>query len=368
VNCPIPNARGTCRPEGTGANGVLILGEAMGDQEVIEGLPFRPSGQSGAVLERSIKRIGTSREQYVLWNAVPVQPPKNKLSGASYETAAVEWGRTMLEEVIDKYRPRVILALGATAVRQTTGMCGPKMSMNLLTGYVLPPLKPSYPPVVACFHPAYLRRGKMSHFGVLMRCLRLALRVAQGLNQLVLPPVNDPPPGYILHPTEAQAQEFEYEVRHQPEEGFLAYDIETYYSTEEDEAEEHDSKEIRSIQFSLRPDSGIFMPWREPYTESARRILASETCKGGWNNWRFDDPAIRATGIEINGKIIDLMWAWHHWQPDLPRKLQFAAAMQGSRIHEPSHSWPFAWKHLDSQSPQFYGIVDVAILQWMINY
>lgn len=354
---------------------MLLLGEAMGESEVKDGLPFRPWGQSGAVLERAITRIGCTREQFVLWNSVPVQPPNNKLSKTRYEAAAIEWGRTQLEEIIDRYKPRCILALGAVPIRQTTGMCGDKMGVNLLAGYILSPLKPSYPPVVASFHPAYLRRGKMGHLGCLMRALRLALRVAQGTAKLQLPPVNDPPPGYILHPTEAQAQDFLKQVQdltssggHQPVKGCLAYDIETYYSTEEDEAEEHDAKDIRSIQFSLSHGNGIFIAWREPYIEMAKRALATGIRKIGWNNWRFDNPALRAASCSIEGENIDLMWAWHHWQPDLPRKLQFAAAHMGQRIHEPSHSWPWPWKALDKQAPQFYGIVDVDVLQWMVNY
>jgi hypothetical protein len=210
--------------------------------------------------------------------------------------------------------------------------------------------------------------------GVLMRCIRLALKVASGTVKLQLPPTLDPPSGYITHPTQAQAEEFLYQVRdqislngHQPEKGYLAYDIETYYSTEEEDAEER-AGELRSIQFSLAPNTGIFMPWRHPFTEIAGSILATSIRKLGWNNWRFDDPALRATGASINGQLIDLMWAWHHWQPDLPRKLQFASAMMGPRIHEPSHVWPWPWKHLDRQNPAFYGIVDVDVLQWMINY
>jgi uracil-DNA glycosylase family 4 len=375
VGCPVPNARGSCRPEGTGANGVLLLGEALGETEVMEGLPFRPSGQAGAVLERAIRKIGTLREQYVVWNSVPVQPPHNKLSKTPYESAAIEWGREMLEEVIDRYKPRCILALGAIPTRQTTGMCGDKMSISHLCGYVLPPIKPTYPPVVATYHPAYLRRGAMSHMGVLMRSLRLALRVASGQVKVQVPPILDPPTGYVLHPTLEQAEDFLNQVLdltfhggHQPKEGYLAYDIETYYSTDEEEAEEHDAKDIKSIQFSLSPQSGIFMPWREPFISVAKQILSSGSRKVNWNGWRFDDPALRATGCQINGQIIDLMWAWHHWQPDLPRKLQFAAAHMGPRIHEPSHSWAYPWKHISAQNERFYGIVDVDVLQWMVNY
>lgn len=371
--CPIPGAWGVLRPEGSGANGVMILGEAMGEQEAKDSLPFRPSGDAGSVLERAIRRIGTDREQYVLWNVLPTHPPGNNIN-APWLPAAIEWGRSYFEEQLDRYKPRAILALGNTAVRAATGLCGRHLGVTHLTGYVLPGLKPSYPPVVACFHPAFLRRGKMSLLSVLMRTLRLAIQVAREQRQPFLPPTDNPPPGYILAPTEADALEFARRAEDiNPEKGFLAYDLETNYSTNEDEAEEQevsaaDFNTIRSIQFSYAPGSGIFMPWRQPYVDIARRLLATPHPKLSWNGWRFDNPLLRDNECVLGGRNLDLMWAWHHAQPDIPRGLQFAAAMQGQNIYSPTASWPWPWKHLDSLLPAFYGIVDVDVLQWMVSY
>lgn len=362
--CPIPGARGSLKPEGTGSCGVLILGEASGLDELADGLPFRPHGQSGAVLERAIRRIGATREMFVLWNVLPCHPPGNFIS-PKWEAAAIEWGREQLEEQLERFKPRVILALGNTAVRATTGLTGRHLGVHHLSGYLLPPLHNHYPPIVAAFHPAYLRRGKMGYFSVLMRCLRLAMLVAREGRQPTPPPLDPAPPGYQLSPTEQEAKEFVRLV--EDGEGWLAYDIETPYSTEEENAEE-EAGAINSIQFSLSPNSGIFFPWREPFIEVARTILASSIKKAGWNNWRFDDPRLRENECTINGENHDLMWAWHSWQPDLPRGLQFAASMQGPSISSPTHSWPWPWKALDAQAPRFYGVVDCAVLSWMLTY
>jgi uracil-DNA glycosylase family 4 len=367
MDCPIPGARGTLKADGEGSAGVMLLGEAMGDEEVKDSLPFRPSGQAGSVLERAIRKIGTRREMYSVWNALPCQPPFNKID-KKWLSSAIEWGRESLEEQIDRFKPRCIVALGNTAIRAATGLSGDKLTVSHLAGYVLPGAKSYYPPVVASFHPAYLRRGKMSHMGVLMRTLLIALEVARDSASASTPPYDNPPTGYILAPTEAQALDFSYQVEHQPPEGYLAYDIETYYSTNEEDAEEHDDKAIKSIQFSLAPGTGIFMPWHDSFTEIAKRILSLEGRKVGWNNWRFDDPALRAAGVRICGKIHDLMWMWHHYQPDLPRGLQFACAMQGPEVWRPTHRWPWPWKNLDKVSPAFYGIVDVDCLQWLLTY
>lgn len=356
-------SRNIVDPQGTGANGVLIVGEAPGEMEDDHGIPFHPYAQSGSILERSIRRIGMNREQFVITNVVPSRPPNNWLEGAPYAAEAISWGKPYLEAVIAQFRPRAILALGAVATRALTGLAGPKLGISHLCGYVVSSL--FGPPVIPCFHPAFLRRGKMSHTSVLMRCLRLAVQTSYNRIAAELPSPTDSP--YIMRPSPGDAEGF-LDIASRAGDNWLAYDIETYYSNAEEEAEEHDAKDIRSIQFSLAPGTGIFMPWRDPYIEIAKRTLALPVRKAGWNNWRFDDPALRAAGATINGEVHDLMWAWHHSQPDLPRGLQFASAMQGPNITQPTHVWKYPWKHMSEQSPEFYGIVDVDVLQWLLNY
>lgn len=360
--CPIPGATGTLEPEGTGSIGVLLLGEAMGDEEVEDGLPFRPWGQAGSVLQRAIRRAGMTREEFVLWNVVPAHPPKNYLDGAPWEAAAISWGLPYLEAVIEKFKPRCIVALGNIATRVSTGLTGDKLGVSYLTGYVLPSRFGI--PVVPCFHPSFLRRGKMSHFGVLLRALRLAVQVAQEGSQPTTPTPEAPPPGYRMTPTEDIARGY-VDAARSGAWSYLAYDIETPYSNKEDEAEEH-AGNIISIQFSLSPGTGIYLPWRLPFIDIAKAALATRIPKLSWNGWRFDDPRLRAEGCTIEGLSHDLMWAWHHTQPDIPRNLQFAAAHQGLNIYDPATRWPWPWKHLDSAHPQFYGIVDVDVLQWMV--
>jgi uracil-DNA glycosylase family 4 len=355
--CPIPGARGFSRIEGTGSNGVLILGEAMGEQELNDGgYPFRPWAPAGSVLERAIRRAGWSRESFLIWNAIPTHPPGNNLKG-SWLSEALAWGRWHLEQVIAKYHPRAILALGNIAAHMAIGKAGDGFNIGLIEGYPFP--SPLGPVVVPSFHPSFLRRGEMSHFGCLLRDIGLAADIARE-GRLPSTPPEKPPEGYVTNPSPADAEGFfcfllDGAYPDRP----IAYDIETPYSrseTEEEaeEAESESDNRIESIQFSLAPGSGIFLPWREPYTAIARKVLALPNPKLGWNNWRFDDPRLRANGVSICGPNHDLMWAWHHLQPDLPRGLQFAAGKL---------DWPYAWKHLAASRPEFYGITDVDVLQ-----
>lgn len=350
--CPIPGARGFQQISGKGSTGVLILGEAMGEQEADESRGFVEWAPAGSVLERAIRRVGMSREQFLLWNVVPTQPPKNWLEGAPWELEAVAWGRTFLDEIVATHKPKVILALGGVATRATTGLAGDKLGVSSLAGFLLPSHYENVP-VIPCFHPSFMRRGKMSHFGVLLRAIRLATVVAHEGRQPQLPPLTSPPAGYKMFPDETEALEFEREAS---EARVIAYDIETPYS-DDDAAEEAEGEQtIKSVQFSLGPETGIFFPWREPFNSVARRILSNRRPKLGWNNWRFDDPVLQSNGCGIGGEIHDLMWAWHHLNPDLPRGLQFAAAQSG---------WPWPWKHYHASDQQFYGIVDVDVLHFL---
>jgi uracil-DNA glycosylase family 4 len=342
------------QPQGTGANGVLILGEAPGEKEDWIGYPFYEGAPAGAVLERAIRRVGTERQSFVLTNTVPYRPPNNWLEGAPWRHEAVAVTEPILAATIDKFKPRAILALGGVATVATTGLAGDKLGVSSLTGFVMPSRYNI--PVVPCFHPAYLRRGKMSHLGVLMRCIKLAIAVAKGDVLLVEPPTENPPLGWTMWPEEADALAFEKEVA---DARYLAYDIETPWSTEEDSAEEAEGEQrIESIQFASRYGRAIFFPWRDPFIAPAKRLLNSNVSKLSWNGWRFDDPVLRANGCDIRGSSHDLMWAWHHLWPDLPRGLQFAAAQQG---------WAWPWKHLSNLNERFYGLVDVDVLQWMVQ-
>lgn len=378
-NCPIPGATSWCDPEGTGANGVLILGESCGDAEARDHLPFRPYAPSGSVLERAIKRCGYSRNQFVLFNVCPVQPPHNYLEGAAYEGEAIAWGRELLVEVVAKYRPRCILALGNIPLKAITGLAGEKLSVSHLRGWPVPSLSMFMDvPVVATFHPSFLRRGAMALFSVLMHDLKLAVAVANSrLGQTVkffspilsrdfeythhdMPDLFNPvvPPGYTTFPVERDAWEFLREAE-ADERRPIAYDIETPRSTEvtENDSDELEESEIISIQFANRARNGIFMPWREPFIEISKRIFALRNPKIGANSWRFDDPRLEAQGCRLNGERHDIRWGWHHLQPDLKGALQFIASFYNDGSGMP-------WKHLHQSHPGYYGIADV---DWLIR-
>jgi len=71
--------------------------------------------------------------------------------------------------------------------------------------------------------------------------------------------------------------------------------------------------------------------------------------------WLFDNKVLRAAGeregldLTPRGVIHDTLAMFHHWQPDLPAHLQFAASFV---------QFPFPWKHLAGSHIEFYGCAD----------
>ena len=107
---------------------LMIVGEQPGDQEDVQGLPF--VGPAGEVLNRCLAYAGIDRNKVYLTNAV--KHFKWKRSGKTRlhqkpSGAEMHACRPWLEAEIEKIKPKVILALGATAATSVLGRL-PKIS------------------------------------------------------------------------------------------------------------------------------------------------------------------------------------------------------------------------------------------------
>jgi len=191
IHCVLlPAGSDFSQPEGTGRLGVGIIGEASGEMEARDGLPFRGYAPSGSVLERTLRRLGLARDDFFLTNILRCRPWGNVLDGASYEHEAITACEPNLLEVLRRFRPKVLIALGNVPTRSLTGLAGEKRTVSHLRGYVLRAL-PQFEQaagrsaddpllVVPSFHPAFLRRGAIHLTGVLARDIARAVNVRQG--------------------------------------------------------------------------------------------------------------------------------------------------------------------------------------------
>jgi uracil-DNA glycosylase len=123
----------------------LFVGEAPGTEEDDTGEPF--VGQAGKLLDAMIKSLGLTRGKDVyLTNVVKCRAPGNRPPQLDEVGTCAPY----LDRQIDILKPKMILALGKTAITRLTGSDD---TLNNLRGKVH--IYRSVP-VVATFHPAYL--------------------------------------------------------------------------------------------------------------------------------------------------------------------------------------------------------------------
>jgi uracil-DNA glycosylase family 4 len=118
--CPLHKSRVNAVPgRGPCPAKLMLIGEAPGKEEDMRGLPF--VGRSGAFLDKLLKTANLSREQIYITSSVKYRPPKNRIPHANeLSVCKAAW----LDRQISLIRPKLIVLLGKTAVKQVTGISG----------------------------------------------------------------------------------------------------------------------------------------------------------------------------------------------------------------------------------------------------
>lgn len=370
--CVLENANGGFSlPEGRCKTGVLIVGEALGDREKFDGLPFRPYAEAGSALMTAIRLALFKREDFAYWNMIGCQPPYNNLENTTYEYQAINHCKVHFKQVLERYKPKAILALGNVPLKhlriekQETldyitklELSDPKklkdylkkFKISSLRGYIFNSIYGI--PMIASLHPSFVTREGRIYIGVLKRDLETAVNLAQGN----IPKFTS---NYITDPTIEQARKFYLDCKNNSTLA-ISHDIETPETALTlDESEiEYDAIEVRdidSIQFSIHEGESIFFPWYGEYKELAKLILALPNPKTGWNSRKFDKVNIEyhlGKGA-IAGLNIDAMDAWKWLNQDfvkVGRALQFV-----TNFFAPNFP---AWKHLAQINEKLYGCFD----------
>src|SRR5215204_81729 len=104
---------------GTGRNGLLIYGEALGHTEIIIGRPF--VGDAGKLLSEVLSEIGIVESQSYITNTVRCRPPSNRVPVASEQDICMENHFTKDLPAPD-WKPKLVLTLGAVALRSMLHM------------------------------------------------------------------------------------------------------------------------------------------------------------------------------------------------------------------------------------------------------
>ena len=133
---------------------LMFVGEAPGADEDAQGEPF--VGAAGQLLTKIIQATGLQRSDVYIANILKCRPDTPGRSSGNRKPKPEEMATCIpyLHEQIDLIRPKVLVALGATAVE---GLLGKTIGITRLRGnwreYRGIPLMPTY-------HPAYLLRNQ----------------------------------------------------------------------------------------------------------------------------------------------------------------------------------------------------------------
>ena len=138
---------------------VMIIGEAPGREEDIQGAPF--VGRAGRLLDKMLKPIGLTRDKDKLndslintayiCNVIPWRPPHNR----DPNTDEIEMMLPFLKRHISLIEPKIIVALGNISCRALIGQTGITKLRGNWFDFDKIPLMPM------C-HPAYLLRNNLA--------------------------------------------------------------------------------------------------------------------------------------------------------------------------------------------------------------
>lgn len=109
--------------EGSNSAAIMLLGEQPGDEEDLRGRPF--VGPAGRVLDAALRDAGLERKELYITNAVKHfkwQPRGKRRLHKRPEAAEIAACNHWLDAEVTQVQPRIIVALGASALRAIAGL------------------------------------------------------------------------------------------------------------------------------------------------------------------------------------------------------------------------------------------------------
>ena len=136
--------------DGNKSSEIMLIGEAPGHDEDIQGKPF--VGRSGKLLNKMLEAIGLSRDTVYIANIVPWRPPNNRRPTEEEINICLPFIRKHIELIA----PKVLMLLGSTA---TYALLRNKEGITKIRGkWVDMEFGKLKVPTLPSFHPAFLLR------------------------------------------------------------------------------------------------------------------------------------------------------------------------------------------------------------------
>lgn len=149
-SCPFefPNIHTTVLGEGNPNARLMLIGEAPGRDEDLQGRPF--VGRSGQLLTKILEVSGLTREDVFITNVLKWRPPNNRPPTSE----EMEIGKNLLlKHEIAIINPKVICTLGASALRALMPASAPITQARGMLFYQDATI------IAPTYHPAYILRN-----------------------------------------------------------------------------------------------------------------------------------------------------------------------------------------------------------------
>lgn len=301
---------------------LAFVGEAPGQEEIEDGRPF--VGSAGRVFDRLLRASNIRRADCYVGNVFNTKLADNEVAAekraqgeqwANYERANVGRLASELEEV----KPRLVVALGETALRYLTGLAWNVGSVRGTTrrgGELFSAWE-----IFTTYHPAFVMRSWKMFVPTMMDLVKA--------NSLTNVAGNTPLRRLNVEPTIEEVEHF----LGGPcmETDLLSIDIETA----------HKVGIIKGIAFAPSVVDAIYVPfvadtpsgnyWETPQLEerawkAVYKCCESSVPKLGQNFGNYDLPWLfEKAGIFVKGFEEDLMMMHKVLYPELPAGLEFMA-------------------------------------------
>jgi uracil-DNA glycosylase family protein len=158
---------------------MMMIGEQPGDQEDKQGKPF--VGPAGKLLDKALQAAEIDRSEVYVTNAVKhfKWEPRGKIRlHKKPSMTEIKACRPWLDAELETVKPKLIVALGATAAQ---GLLGSSFRITQAHGKIQE--VPGLPPIIATLHPSAILRAlteedRDSQMQTLVEDLRKAAKIA----------------------------------------------------------------------------------------------------------------------------------------------------------------------------------------------
>ena len=150
-NCDLKkNATNIVFADGNPKSKIMLLGEAPGANEDIEGLPF--VGRAGALLDKMLSAINLDRKKVYISNIINYRPPANRRP----TDQEIRRYLPFVTKHIEIINPKILVLLGSTAMN---ALIGNEVVISKMRGrWIEKKIGACKVSIIITFHPAFLMR------------------------------------------------------------------------------------------------------------------------------------------------------------------------------------------------------------------